>query len=301
MRMCAVIAIAIPVSLGIASGGCRFDLPPSDPGPGPGPGEDSGLPGMDRLVIDLADVTIARSQRVRVHVAMVLADNTMQDVTSSAILESDNAAVVTSSAPGQIDGGPQSGATTITARRGDARPDSMTVVVSAKQCRPVINEFQTGGLSGADEWVEILNPCTSAIDVTNWTLVYRSASTDGSSDTSLLITLIGVLAPGEIRLYAGVDYAGTTDGIWPGAAGNLQQANGAIALRMGAQSMGEIADAVAYGAVSAAHPFVESAAIAAMVNSRPAHRQPFDGRDEDSNVMDFMQVTTGTPRAPNRP
>jgi hypothetical protein len=38
-----------------------------------------------------------------------------------------------------------------------------------------------------------------------------------------------------------------------------------------------------------------------MANGRPAQRLPFDGRDDDNGAADFMQVQTGSPRAPNAP
>jgi len=290
-----VIAAALGLGLGLAGGGCSFGTPPAQP-----PGEDSGLPGTDRLAIGLAEAKLAQLQRMRVHVVMVLADGTMQDVTASASLESDNAAVAIAPAPGQIDGGAQAGAATITARLGAARPATIKVTVTAKQCRPVINELQTGGLTAGDEWVEILNPCTTPITVDGWTLAYRGPATTTGPDSTPLVTLSGSLAPGAIRLYAGMDYTGANDGQWTGTS-ILGQTSGAVALRMGPVSTGAIGDSIAYGAVSPGHPFVETVPAPAMANNRPAQRLPFDGRDDDDNSVDFMQVTAGTPRAPNAP
>ena len=162
----------------------------------------------------------------------------------------------------------------------------------------MINEFQTGRTGVPDdEWVEILNPCTTAIDVAGWTLVYRGATS--TSDGPLMATLTGQLAPGEIRLFAGPDYAGPNDGQW--GSGILGQSNGGIALRRSAASGGMNADSVAYGAVSPTHPFTETTPMAAMANDRVAQRLPFDGRDDDDGASDFMQVGTGSPRAPNAP
>lgn len=281
-------------------GGCSTILGIEDPHPDDGTG-DGGLPVTDRLMLSLTDVRIAQLQRVRIRVTVVHNDGTMEDATANATLESDNQAIATSPGPGQVDGGLQDGMATITAKASRARSATLKVTVTTKQCRPLINELQTGGTTSADEWVEIVNPCTSAIDVTDWSLVYRGAAVTGTTDSNLMMTLAGALAPGQILLYAGVDYAGTNDGKWTLSSGIMGQNSGAIALRMGPKDTGPIADAVAYGTVTAGNPFIENAAAATMVNGRPAQRQPFDGRDDDDNSMDFVQVTTGTPRAPNAP
>jgi hypothetical protein len=256
----------------------------------------------DELAFGIGDFQLAQLQRARLHVFTVLGGTTMQDSTAAASYHTDNPAVAAATAPGQIDGGAQAGTATISVCLGGAKEGTVKVTVAAKQCRPVINEFQTGGsASAADEWVEILNPCTAAVDVTGWTLVYRGSTVVGGTDSTLMATLAGELAPGEIRLYAGVGFAGTSDGTWPGATGLMGQTNGAVALRMGPKDMGPIADAVAYGAVTGGHPFIEGAALGPMTNDLPAQRLPFDGRDDDNGAADFVQVQTGSPRAPNAP
>ena len=257
----------------------------------------------DHLVFGIGDFRIAQLQRVRLHAFAVLTDGMMQDATANATYETDNPAVAVVSAPGQVDGGSQAGMATISARLGAARAGTVKATVMAKQCRPVINEFQAGGATGSDEWVEILNPCTGAVDVAGWTLVYRAATTTGATDTNLMMTLTGQMAPGEIRLYAGQDYAGANDGKWTtgGSGGIMQANNGGIALRMGPQNTGPIADALAYGTVTGGHPFIEANALPAMMNGKSAQRLPFDGRDGDDGAADFMQVQTASPRAPNAP
>jgi hypothetical protein len=75
---------------------------------------------------------------------------------------------------------------------------------------------------------------------------------------------------------------------------------------MGAKDVGTIADAVSYGGASvvAGHPFTEGNSLPTMSNSRPVQRLPYDGRDGDDGVADFMLVpvgSPGTPRAPNAP
>jgi hypothetical protein len=261
-----------------------------------------GPPVPDRLMFPLGDIRIAQLQSARVHVLAVLTDGTMQDVTGAATYTSDSTAiaVASASAPGQIAGASQSGTATITARIGQAVPATMKVTVTTKLCRPVINEFQTGSAASPDdEWVEILNPCTTMIDVAGWTLVYRSATATTGPDSTLMLTLAGQMMPGEIRLIAGPAYTGPNDGQY--ASGTLGQNNGAIALRMGARDVGPIGDSLSYGSVSAMHPFTETNPLAAMSNGRSAQRLPYDGHDEDNGLTDFTQVATGSPRELNAP
>lgn len=260
-----------------------------------------GAAAPDHLVWGIPEVRIAQLQSVKLHAFVVLTDGTMQDATANATYSSDTPAVAIVSAPGQIDAGSASGTAMISATIGGARAGTLKVTVRNKTCRPLINEFQTAGATGADEWVEILNPCTTSIDVAGWTLVYRAAAANTGPDTDLLMTLTGAMAPGEIRLFAGQGFGGANDGKWAGATGLMQANNGGVALRSGPVNAGAIVDAVAYGSVSAGHPFVEANATPAMAAGRSAQRLPFDGRDDDDGAADFMLLTTTTPRAPNAP
>jgi len=142
----------------------------------------------------------------------------------------------------------------------------------------------------------------NAVDITNWTLVYRTAGTvAGMPDTNLMMTLAGQMAPGELRLYAGSTYTGTSDGTWPDTNGIMQQMSGAVALRDGPKDMGVLIDSVAYGMVADANPFIETKATPMMSNGLSASRLPFDGNDTEDNSADFMVISTPTPRALNVP
>lgn len=260
----------------------------------------SALP--DHVNFSLGDFRMAQLQRVRLRAIAVLTDGSMLDATASATYGTDNPAVAGVGAPGEVDAGSQAGMATISATLGNSRPGTVVATVSSKQCRPVINEFQAAGAaSPSDEWIEILNPCTGAVDVEGWTLVYRGPNTTGVLDDSLMITLTGQLAPGELRLFAGQDFGGANDGKWPNSGGVMGGTNGAIALRMGPRDVGPIADAVAYGTVAMTHPFKEGTAVGAMAAGRSAQRLPFDGRDDDDGAADFQQVMTASPRAFNVP
>jgi hypothetical protein len=302
-----VLTIITVAACGFAGGACSSLLGLDDPTPA----DDGGLPTdtppdsapTERLEFIVGDppidLKIAMGQRARVHVfAVEIGGAGRREVTNEATYSSNNAAIATA-AMGKIDAGTQSGPVTITASLSNALSSTVNVEVTAVQCHPVINEFQTGTAAAAtDEWVEILNPCTAAIPVTGWTLVYRSAAgvTEG-----LMIGLTGQLAPDEIRLFAGAGYAGPQDGLLSTSV-SMAQTDGGIALRSGAINDGALVDRVAYGnTTSSTHPFIEGTKMQPMANDRSAQRQPFDGRDYDDNSVDFVLATTAgkTPRAPN--
>jgi hypothetical protein len=301
-------------------GGCSSLLGIEDPKPRSDGGSPDGAvdapddtqQATDHLTFSLGDVRIAQDQAVHVHVSHVHIDGSTDDVTATADYRSSDTSVA-SVDPGVIRAGAQAGSTTITAMLGPATPATMAVIVTSFLCHPVINELTTGDTSGsataaADEWVEIYNPCTTARDVTGWTLVYRAATNVSGGDNNLMATLDGQMAPGEYRLFAGIGFAGTPDGTpWTNPSGILQQTNGAVGLRAGAMSTGTLVDAVAYGTVSLGHPFVELHATPPMAHGKSASRLPFDGKDDGDatsdgdGAADFQIILTPTPRAPNAP
>jgi hypothetical protein len=307
VRIRALIIASICGLFGIAGSGCSMVLgledPTADFGDDDG-GDDIPPPGADHVTVNLTVVQIAQLQRVKLRVTAVYPDATMQDATASATYESSAPGVAAVGTPGQLDGGTQAGTATITVRLGEARPAAVTVTVLPKTCAPVINEFQTEGANGAtDEWVEILNPCTGAINVNGWTLAYRGPNTTGATDSNLLFSLTGELQPSEIKLIAGASFTGAKDGA---LMSGLGLASGAIALRPGPLSTGTPVDKLAYGGagVTLPHPFLEGTSpLPVMMVGRSAARLPFDGHDEDVNATDFMQLAIGaaTPGAPNAP
>jgi hypothetical protein len=288
--------------------GCSQLLGIQDPSPRDGGlGNDAdivdGGPDPDSLAFRFGDFEVAQGQTVRVHVTATYPGGDTQDVTATATYNTDNAMVASFAGPGLVTSGTRAGTATITASLGSAST-SLKVTVTAVACHPVINELQTAGASAADEWVEIYNPCTNAIDVTGWSLVYRGPSTVGTDDDTLLFTFAGPLAPGGIRLLAGAGYPepNPNDGEWPNPTGEIGASSGAVGLRSGPRdSVGTLVDAIAYGGVDAAHPFKEGNAIPAMTSRRSASRLPFDGKDNNNGATDFMIVMTPTPRALNVP
>jgi hypothetical protein len=257
----------------------------------------------DVLKFSLTDFTFAQGQTVRLHVVLMHKDGTMGDVTQQAIYTSDNESFATIGGKGLINGGSQAGAATITASLGDAMPATLKATTTTATCHPVINELMTGGaMGGSDEFVEIYNPCTTAINVAGWTLDYRGAMITGATGDALMIMLTGQMDPGTFRVYAGAAYQGIHDDTFKAGTG-LGATDGAVGLRSGDKDTLTLMDSIAYGNVSLApkHPFIETTPITAMTIGKSASRQLFDGNDNNDNVNDFLNPTTPTPGKLNIP
>ena len=160
----------------------------------------------------------------------------------------------------------------------------------------VINEFSTGVTGAAtNEFVELYNAGTSALDVSGFKVVYRSAT--GTSDSTLATIPAGTQLPaGAFYLLGGSGYAGSTPadqafGLSPASTG------GSLAVRDGA---GALLDAVAYG--TAANGLGEGQpATAPPTTAAPgssAIRLP-DGHDTSDNSADFRATATPTPKGAN--
>jgi hypothetical protein len=159
-----------------------------------------------------------------------------------------------------------------------------------------INEFMTGTSTAAsNEFVEIVNAGTAAVDLSGYKLVYRSAA--GTSDISLDTIPAGTtLAAGAFLLFGGSGYTG------PPAADQsfgtaLASTGGGLALR---DASGTIVDSVGYG--TATNAFVRGTAAPAPPSSAAPGssdvRLP-DGHETGDNSADFSVSTTPTPRAAN--
>jgi hypothetical protein len=171
-------------------------------------------------------------------------------------------------------------------------------------CSVVINEVMTGVTGAAsDEFVEVFNPCATAVDVSGYSLVYRAGTSTAPSDTThdaevLFTWPAGTSFPSHAwHVYAGTGYGGTKDG--PLQSG-LKDGSGAIAIR---DASGRIVDAVGYGAgtINPSNAFIESSAAPANdVVAAPGQsiaRHP-DGADSNDNAKDF-RAGAPTPRATN--
>jgi hypothetical protein len=160
-----------------------------------------------------------------------------------------------------------------------------------------VNEVQTGTTgSAADEFVELSNTGSAAVDIGGWKVVYRSAS--GTSDTTLATIPTGTtLAAGGFYLLGGSSYAGAAAPDQSFSAG-LASPGGGVGIR---DASGALLDSVGWG--TASNAFVEgSPAVAPPATAAPGSsiaRLP-DGHDTNANATDFSVTSTATPRAENR-
>jgi hypothetical protein len=160
-----------------------------------------------------------------------------------------------------------------------------------------VNEVTTG-ITGAaaNEFVELYNGATTAVDVGGWKVVYRSAA--GTSDTTLVTIPAGTtIAPGGFYLVGGSDYAGSAtpdQSFSPG----LAATGGSVGVR---DTAGALVDGVGWG--TASNALVEgSPAAAPPATAAPGSslvRLP-DGDDANANATDFTVSSTPTPRAANQ-
>ena len=154
----------------------------------------------------------------------------------------------------------------------------------------VVNEVKVGPTGAAsDEFIELYNPCSLDVDLTSWTLVYRSAA--GTSDVQI-ITLTKTIVSGGYLLVVGPAYTGGVAGDQTYNAGKLAAAGGGVGLRDPTQAL---VDSVGYG--TATNAFVEDMPAAAPGDGSIA-RTP-NGVDSNHNSLDFAVATTPTPRAAN--
>lgn len=181
----------------------------------------------------------------------------------------------------------------------DARADVITDA-GPIGCHPVFNEVLTGVTGSATtEWIEIYNPCTSAINITGWRVGYRGATTAGdlnATDSSTLFTFPArTIAPMGYVLLAGTGYMGTVDGR---LSTGIADAGGGIGLR---NMAGTVVDSLGWGTATNAFVRVRPAAVAPLA-AAPGHtiqRLP-DGTDTGNNMADFHASMTPTPRGANR-
>jgi cysteine-rich repeat protein len=246
------------------------------------------------IAITPGPIAIGQQQRVQLTATGTYFDGTTVDLTAAAAWATTDPAVAIVGTGGADDGRVDSlttaGTATISATVG-AITGTTVVDVGAATCSVRINEIQVhgdGAAASADELAELVNPCTFAIDVTGWTLVYRSAA--GTSDAAVTtVTLTGTMAPGSFRLYVGTGYngGGTPDGvIGTNATGSYASAGGGVAVRSGPQNTGPIVDSIAWG--TATNAFIEGTVAPAPPANRSLGRSPFDGKDRNVNSADFV-------------
>jgi hypothetical protein len=154
----------------------------------------------------------------------------------------------------------------------------------------LINEVQTDGATATDEWVEIYNPCTTAVTL-DGKLVYRGPSSTADSNTLASFTNKTFPAQGYF-LIANDGYSGTAD-IAKFTSSGLGAAGGGVGLR---DSSDALLTSMAWGA-STSNGFQQGSPAAAPGTSKSAARKP-NGTSTHNDSADFT-VGAPTPRAPN--
>ncbi len=161
---------------------------------------------------------------------------------------------------------------------------------SNPNCHLVINEIMVGSSSSAsDEFVEIFNPCSSAVDLSGWSLVYRSAS--GSNDIKLAdLSSLAMGAQGYLVL-GGSAFSGNADQT---LASGLASAGGGVALH---DSTNDTVDSIGYG--SANNGLIEGGAAPEAPEYDSSLARTPNGNDTDNNASDFQVDSSPTPGKAN--
>ena len=157
----------------------------------------------------------------------------------------------------------------------------------------VINEVSTDGTSGSDEFVELYNASSCAVDLAGWRLDYTSSS--GSTTKTNWTGVSGDSLPvGGYFVVAGLGFGGTADYVW-GSGFGLAKGGAGVALYdpAGASPI----DSMAWQSISGTHPDIEGTACANIPSGKSASRTP-NGKDTDDNSADFV---VGAPRTPGKP
>lgn len=160
----------------------------------------------------------------------------------------------------------------------------------------VISQFQTGGATAEDEFIELHNTGTDPVDLNGYRLVYRSAT--GTTDVGPFATWSTqtLIQPGQYYLIAATSYDGS-------AAANLTYnpatcscsmgvAGGGLALRPSVN--GTPVDMVGWG--TATNAFIEGAVTAAAPVNDSRSRQNSGCQDTNNNANDFVAASPSTPR-----
>lgn len=161
----------------------------------------------------------------------------------------------------------------------------------------VVSQFQAGGGTAEDEFIEIHNISSSPVDLINYKVVYRSASgTDDGTPMAEWATST-ILQPGQFYLIAAqgsYDGGVTPDKTYNPTIRSMSANGGGIAVRQGAVNTGAVMDSVGWG--TATNIFVEGAVTSAPGNNNSQARKQSGCQDTDSNANDFQNLAPSAPR-----
>jgi len=164
----------------------------------------------------------------------------------------------------------------------------------------VISQVQLGGAANAnDEFVEIHNNGSSAVDLNGYRLVYRSQNGTNDVMNPLAVwTASTIIQPGQYYLIASVSYDGgiAPDRVYDPSTLSVSMSanNGGVAIRLGANDTGTIIDSLAWGTVT--NGFAEGTAATVPGNDNSKVRGLNGCLDSDNNSTDFTTLTPAAAR-----
>ncbi len=233
--------------------------------------------------------------------------------------------IMLSGCPAAMDAGPEAGvdaavdartdtgvdAATDSGVRLDAGADAARDASMGDACvaRIVINEVQSRGndamgtLGASNEFVELFNAGSCAVDLNGWSLGYISSAGTGSASvkwtqsTSLMLPAGGyaVVSTGSVTIAATAVRLTATSATTLGLADT-----GGVGLLNGMTLVDSVTWEQSAGGIAAGHPYTEMAATSSGVSTAPViiARVP-NGSDTNNNRTDFVQRTTSSAGAAN--
>jgi hypothetical protein len=155
----------------------------------------------------------------------------------------------------------------------------------------VINEVQTHGRRSNDQWIELYNPCSVAVSLRNFMLVYRSHS--AIKDIYTLAMIDDVVDADGYYVIADSGHHGNAD-IKPFNEGSLDETAGGVAIR---DDSGAIIDSIAWG--HSDNGFAQGQPATACSAGSSMARLP-NGVNTHDDSVDFRVTQSPTPGAANR-
>lgn len=163
----------------------------------------------------------------------------------------------------------------------------------------VISQVQAGGAANQnDEFIEIHNNGSAAVDLNGYRVVYRSQNGTNDVGPMAVWTTSTMIQPGQYMLIAATSYDG---GIAPDKVYDptvclcsLSATNGGVAIRLGESNSGTTIDSVAWGTVT--NGFAEGTATTAAGNDNSKARALDGCQDSDNNSADFATLVPAAAR-----
>lgn len=250
------------------------------------------------IIITPATLNIPLNMVVQLTATLVYSDSSTVDVTATGAWDSANPATATVTASGTTGGRARGVAAGTVTLRVVANGITGMITATVSPCHVTVNEVQTDGTGGGrDEFVELYNGCSFAVDLNNARLNYRSSG--GTLSVLFQHSVTTTIAAGGFRLYAGNAYTGVVpaDGVM---STGLNVMGGAVGVSYLSTYTGEaselIVDSVGWG--TAANVYVEGTVAPVPASASSIRRRP-DGTDTNNNSSDFAVTATPTPRATN--